>query len=775
MACCSARALIIAHDYCASPCRQTALCLRACLCYYRAIRCGQPAAQTVFPISRAAQTLARRRSSGPRVYCLHKTTAKRAVDAEGNLALRAPCLPLSGESKPPAMQVVIDFQRIFIMGRKRSTAPPARKTSPRATVLACAPPSRLAPPARAWTFFGIALFAFLLYANTLGSGYVADDDHVIVENRIVRQGLAAIPEIFSTSYRQGCPGMGPDGLYRPLSLVMFAAEWQFFPGRPVVGHLINVLLYGLTGIMLFMVLLQWTRRDARAYTLALAATLLFLAHPVHTEVVANIKSRDEILSLLLMLCCLYLQQRSLLAGSRGQQLLGLVAAFLALLSKESAIALIVLCPLALYFFTDARTGRIVRTGLCLCAVAGAYFAIRWMVMGIDTFQISRLTLLDNSLVAAPVWSLRLATALLILGKYLGLLVLPVRLSWDYSYPAIPLVSWSSPLALASCAAYCAIAAAGCLCLKKKLLPGLAVFFYLACLAPAANIFVLIGSTMAERLLYAPSVGFCLLVSCILVRACARGPERGQGQTLVKAVAANRVLCVVLLCIIALYGGRTVVRNADWTSSLTLYDHDRAGSLSARTQYTYGREVLKLYGETLKSGEAPAACLDSAVQALQDAVRLYPRYGDAYMNLGTAHAYKNEPVKAIEQYNLALKYSPDNAEIYDNLATAWGMTGDIEKAVGYCLRGLSYAPGNPDIYNNLGTLYGMAGDMDKAIASFQKAIALGPLRNAYYNLALAYQQKKQNALAAAELHKLLSRWPGDEPARRLQESIAAARK
>src|SRR6187455_424646 len=88
--------------------------------------------------------------------------------------------------------------------------------------------------------FVVGLFGFLLYANTLSHGYVLDDFSAIKENNIVRQGTAAIPEIFKTSYRQGYLSV-KDGLYRPLSLALFAIEWNYFPDQPGASHFINVL------------------------------------------------------------------------------------------------------------------------------------------------------------------------------------------------------------------------------------------------------------------------------------------------------------------------------------------------------------------------------------------------------------------------------------------------------------------------------------------------------------------------------------------------------
>src|SRR5688572_30865975 len=137
-----------------------------------------------------------------------------------------------------------------------------------------------------------ALFAFALYANTLSHDYTVDDGTVISNNKITKKGISAIPEIFSTSYRAGF-WERQEGLYRPLSVAMFAIEWELAPENPSPGHWINVILYALTAFLMMMTLSNIFKNYSPL--LPLLATLLFVVHPIHTEVVANIKSRDEIL------------------------------------------------------------------------------------------------------------------------------------------------------------------------------------------------------------------------------------------------------------------------------------------------------------------------------------------------------------------------------------------------------------------------------------------------------------------------------------------------
>src|SRR6185436_20228612 len=127
-----------------------------------------------------------------------------------------------------------------------------------------------------------AVFAFLLYSNTLNHQFAYDDYPTIYGNRITMQGFKGIPQLLHTSYWYGLNGE-EDWLYRPLSMVMFAAEWEIAPNKPALGHWINVLLYALTAVVLLKFLSNLF--ENKNVLLPLAITLIWIAHPIHTEVV----------------------------------------------------------------------------------------------------------------------------------------------------------------------------------------------------------------------------------------------------------------------------------------------------------------------------------------------------------------------------------------------------------------------------------------------------------------------------------------------------------
>ena len=143
----------------------------------------------------------------------------------------------------------------------------------------------------------IAVFAFILYSGSIGHDFTLDDSSVVQENSVTKQGLSAIPTILKTDYWYGSGhniSRGP--IYRPTSLIVYAIVWQFSPGDPHAYHLINVLFYAFSCLLLFLVLCKFFEDQNLLFPFICA--LLYTAHPIHTEVVNNIKSLDEILCFL---------------------------------------------------------------------------------------------------------------------------------------------------------------------------------------------------------------------------------------------------------------------------------------------------------------------------------------------------------------------------------------------------------------------------------------------------------------------------------------------
>ena len=208
----------------------------------------------------------------------------------------------------------------------------------------------------------IFLFAVAIYFNTLWNNYALDDSVMIWQNKFTLKGLSGIKDLFTHDSLTGFWGekgsqMVSGGRYRPLSLLTFAFEVNFFGLNPKVSHGVNVLLFASTCLLLYHLLLSLipNKKDRPFYlSIPFIATMIYAGHPIHTEVVANIKGRDEIMGLLFSLLTLFISLRYVKLQKPLDLVWGTLCFFLALLSKENAITFIAIIPLTYFFFTQAR-------------------------------------------------------------------------------------------------------------------------------------------------------------------------------------------------------------------------------------------------------------------------------------------------------------------------------------------------------------------------------------------------------------------------------------
>lgn len=198
--------------------------------------------------------------------------------------------------------------------------------------------------------FIVGVFSFLLFANTIPNDYNLDDELVTINHRLTSKGITSIPEIFTSPYYSDVAGNKYE--YRPITLSSFAIEHQFFGENPHVSHFFNVLLYVIICMLLFVLLSKLLKEYN--YILPLLITLLFVSHPLHTEVVAGIKNRDEILCLLGGLSSLYFSLKFTESKKWHHYILFIVFFGIGILSKRSILPFSIIIPLTLIFFTEIK-------------------------------------------------------------------------------------------------------------------------------------------------------------------------------------------------------------------------------------------------------------------------------------------------------------------------------------------------------------------------------------------------------------------------------------
>lgn len=567
----------------------------------------------------------------------------------------------------------------------------------------------------------IALMAFIPNSSTFDHGYVLDDVSAITENYVVQKGTASIPTIWTTNYRYGY-WSDPGSLYRPLALTLFAWEWKMWPNEPGPAHVINVLLYTACCVAIYLLLLNWFGRDRWAF--AFAAAAIFTLHPIHTEVVANIKSADELLAILFSAISMIAIWKNRDKRFSKWIVLAIIAFFLAISSKESVITLIPILPLAFYFFSDITLKKSWIPTAWLLAPLSFYLLLRKNALG--TFSSADVIAgIDNVLVKAEGLEY-FATATKICGLYIWKLIVPHPLSHDYSLYQIPLNGISDPYFWFSGLVYLALFWIVYKGWKSRNIFAFSVLFFLITFSLYSNMFIMIGTHFGERLMFLPSLGFSIGLSGLLYAWSTKSSS-------ISFQASKSMLPILLFVLVLLsYGFKTQLRNADWKSEYDLYTADVINSPeSSRTHYRLGMAYMKERAHLAKDEKVKNQWLRKAVGELKKAIEIYPGYADAQGELGLAYQRLGYLDLAVERYNIVLAKKPTHKTTLNNMGTVLFNQAKFEQAIDYFLRALKSDPKYKDAMGNLASCYGTIGQYDEAIKWFKKAIDIDPTNASYY--------------------------------------------
>lgn len=606
-----------------------------------------------------------------------------------------------------------------------------------------------------WMKVILGAFTLALYANTFGNKFAFDDAVVVQANKFTYLGLAGIPKILTTFYWAGYWDYN-NGLYRPLSLIGLAAQWQFFGDAAAWYHAVSVVLYVITILLLFSTL----RKLLSHYSpiVAVVASLIFAAHPTHTEVVANVKSQDELLCFIFALLTVQLVLKNVDNPSRRIVVFACLCFFLALLAKEGALVFLGAIPLMLYFFRDVKPKALALEMAPLVAVSVVWLALHQWVVHSNAPPVHGYNLDDNSLVAAKTFLDREATAFYMMGRYLLLLIFPHPLSYDYSFNEIPIVSFANAKAIVPFLVCAALAVIAIKELKKKSFVSFGILFFFITISMTSNLIILIGATMADRFLYIPSLGFCVILTYFWIRGL--GVPDGNATSL--AFTSPKFLPVYAL--LALYSYKTYTRNLDWHDSLTLFTADvRSSPGSARAHYNAGTAMLDLYVKPSAGANADErkSALRVAISQLDTAVAIDSAAFLYRLNLASAYMYDADYAKAAEDASIAMKASETDPRPYFILGSADYSRGKYAEAIKYLTIATEKGLNDESTWNYLGGSYARTNNFDKAKDCFEKALQVNPRSlDAYKNLGSAYGNLNRLDKALEVFKKGLDADPAD---------------
>lgn len=581
-----------------------------------------------------------------------------------------------------------------------------------------------------WRYIGIVFAsAFLLYANTLNHEYSLDDDIYTKKNRFVQQGFSALPDIFNKGSLVGFNDANESN-YRPLVLLNFMFSTSIFGNNPHAEHFFNVLFYSLSCVVLLL-LLQKIFKNYNSLV-PLAITLLFVFHPVHTEVVASIKSRDEILSWLFgVLSFYYLMCYAENVRKQKKLTMALLFFFAALLCKENSLTFIIIVPLLLLFFSELPAKKITSIFIPFAILIVVYMVIRISVLESITFK-EKIIVMNNGLMAAKTTGDMLATNFVILGKYIWLLLFPVNLTWDYSYAQVPIVSFSNWKALLSLAIYLAMGTYVLLRFKHKDIYVFSILFYLITLFLSSNLVVKIGATMGERFLFVPSLGFCIAMILIMLKVL-KVDLSAPNWTNKSTVFA--LLGGVLL----LYGFKTVDRNKAWKNNFELFSEGiKVSTNSARAHFAVGSEQ-RVLGEKEPDPVKRNEHYKISIAEYYNGIAIYPDDAEVWYNLGVTYFNMGDTANARKVYARALELRPTYNMALNNTGVIYFNQKRYDKAMECFAKILETDTMFTDAYGNIGAVHHNKGEYQSAAKFYEKALQRNPYnKSTLGNISLVYK-------------------------------------
>ncbi len=587
----------------------------------------------------------------------------------------------------------------------------------------------------------LAILSMLVYANTMQNGYVLDDSMVLAKNTIVTQGFKGIPELLKTPRLKGFAYLKNEN-YRPLSLVVFAAEYEVFGPKPAANHLFNIIFFAGCVVLLFLFLDKLF--DRKRTGVVFIASVLFAVHPIHTEAVANIKSLDEILCFFFAFAAMNVFMEYMNKGKIWQLLAGLVLLFMSFLSKETVITFLFIIPLVFFFYQskeDKKKSMLqasLMTGGAIM-VAGIYLVIRGKILSDYGASTSAVEFIDNALsettygghtYGPPNIASRIATAILGLGMYIKLLIAPYPLNCDYCYNSIPFVGFGNIWVLLSLAIYLFLGVMGLYrFIKDRKDPwAFAMLYFLATMALFTNVFFLMGAQLGERFTFFASAGFCLLIALAIEKWVVR--EDITWPLLLKNVKLMAV--IVPICLV--FSVLTFARNADWKSNYSLYKTDADKSpTDCRLNFYLGNDLVENEYQNEKDTTKQRQLLKDGISYLTKAISIFPEYTDAHTELGTAWLYAANYDSAAVHYLRAIALSPYSSIAANDLGTVYMRTGRIREAIPYYQLAIKIKGDFAQAFFNLGCCYMQLKNKDSALYNLNAALQFEP------NMAGVHQQ------------------------------------
>ncbi|MFQ5480195.1 MAG: tetratricopeptide repeat protein [Thermodesulfobacteriota bacterium] len=582
----------------------------------------------------------------------------------------------------------------------------------------------------------IAALTVIIYHNALYYGFVSDDGFQILENPWIKD-IRFIPGIFGHSLSGFSAHSFQQATYRPLMYAAFTVEYLFFGLNPMGWHLVNILVHGANGVLVFLIstrlLSSFGEGGGEAeeggmapiaiWLTALTTGVLFVSHPAGSEPLSWVSALPELAFAFLILLAFFLY----IAPDKGGKepgdgrvaIAGFVPGpllfFLALLFKETAVVLPLLC-----FGYDliSRRGK----GIGAVVNKRALLIYGFYVLAFAAYMVLRILALghltpDNSINAY------LGGGGLLLNAAAGFYKAACMLFWPFSiYPFQIFKGLASPFEAAAIPALSFTAAffIALFFLRKRLhsVVLIAILVMVLPVLPALYTPVITRFDFAPRYVYLSTAGYAIFIAFVLRWFFHAGP---LGER-IKARGLSLLLSWALIIMCAFIGAG---KSRDWSDNLTL---SRAALRGSEDNY------FALY--QIGNSEAGRGRHSEAVKSYKEAIGIIERQEhqdlqtlrNALLGLGSAYVSLDRIDEAMGVYETTTRLWPGNAAANYQLAYLYQGRGGCEKALYYygrAFRNFTRSQDKKDTLLNMGNCYARLTLYSRALESYAEALGLAP--------------------------------------------------
>ena len=645
----------------------------------------------------------------------------------------------------------------------------------------------------------IVILSLLCYANTLTLHYALDDRMVILESKYtIKGGWESVKNIFTedtfTGYFGSDHSIVAGGRYRPMSQLTYMIECQLFGKHlkerigdlddyynlhnaaheayfyetpmPIVSHFMNVLYYILLCLLLYEVLAKiFPQHEGKKWfqSLPFFAVVLFAVHPIHTEVVANVKGRDEIFAMLGAFAAVWCSLKFVDTRKWYWLILSLFVFAFGIFSKENAITFLAVQPLALFYYkSENKRAADYFITLAPIVLGSIFFLwVRYKVLG-SMMQPDLTSNILNNPYLTSTRAQQIATVLITWGLYLKLLFIPHPLTHDYYPRQITITDFSNPLVWLILAGCIAVLVYGIVKLRKKTVPAFGILYFIITFSIVSNLLFNVGTFMNERFVFMSSIGFTLIVGWWLYLLSTSSVPALQKT----AIGIAGVVCL-------LFGVKTFTRNFTWKDDFTLFLTDvKTSDNSIKCNISAGGSYLQIWKKSHKERDKR-----NAYKHLEKALQLDDHALNAYLLLSELAYLDENPDLAFQAARNATLIDPENPQAKNLMTMATQSQkaheldpvnklldeGKVDDAWREVNKILDKDPDNIVAKNVKGNVLGRGyGRLDEAVKIFEEIVSERPdFSSAWENMGICYAIKRDFANAERCLLKAHELSPDDE--------------